>query len=88
MLVVVSRALRVMGIVVLAALLTVDLVVSAMLVFLVVGSLTGDAADDPHGYTLIFGVVALLVLLPIGLVVFALLRLLAGPVGPIRRPRS
>jgi Kef-type K+ transport system membrane component KefB len=65
------------GIVVLAALLLADLVMVAVLVFLVVGSLTGDDADDPHGYVVIFGVVALLVLVPIGLVVLALLRRLA-----------
>ena len=76
------------GVVVLAALLTADVVVVAALVFLVVTSLTGSDADDPHGYALIFGVMGLLVLVPIGLVVLALLRWLAGPLRPIRRARA
>jgi len=79
---------RWIGVVVLAALLVADLVVVALLVFLVVRSLTGRAADDPHGYALIFGVVGLLVLVPIGLVVLALLRWLAGPIRTSRSTGS
>jgi hypothetical protein len=75
------------GVVVLAALLTADVVIVAAMVFLVVQSLTGSATDDPHGYARIFGVMGLLVLVPIGLVVLALLRRLAGPLRPMRRTR-
>jgi hypothetical protein len=64
---------------VLAALLLADVVLIAGLVFLVVGSLTGGPADDPHGYALIFGVVVLIVAVPIGLVLLAVLRRLASP---------
>lgn len=82
------RVLRWVGVVVLAALLTVDLVVVAGMVFLVVSSLTGDATEDPHGFIPIFGITALFILVPIGLVVLALLRWLARPLRPIRRTRS
>ncbi len=74
----VTRAVRWVGVVVPAALLTVDVLLIAMMVFLVVSSLVGDAADDPHGYSLIFGAMGLLVFVPIGLVVVTLLRRLAG----------
>jgi hypothetical protein len=60
----VKPVVRLIGVVVLAALLT-DLVIVALLVFVVVRSLAGNAADDPHGYVLIFGVAALLVMVPI-----------------------
>lgn len=75
----VTPVVRLIRVVVLAALLTVDLVVVALLVFVVVRSLAGNAADDPHGYVLIFGVAALLVMVPIGLLALAMLRRLAGP---------
>lgn len=83
----VTPVVRLIGVVVLAALLTVDLVVVALLVFVVVRSLAGNAADDPHGHVLFFGVAALLVMVPIGLVVLAMLRRLAGPSRPSRRTR-
>ena len=66
--------MRRVGVVVLATLLLVDVVVAASLVFVVVTSVTGSAADDPHGYALIFGVMALLVVVPIGLMLLGLLR--------------
>ena len=83
-----TRVLRWIGIVVLAALLIVDLVVVVQLVFLVVSSLTEDATDDRHGFAPIFGITALFVMVPIGLIVLALLRWLARPIRPIRRTRS
>ena len=79
----VTRAMRWTGVVVLGALLAADLVLVAALAFVVVKSLTGSAADDPHGYGLIFGVMGLLVMVPIGLVMLALLRRLAGPLRPL-----
>jgi len=69
---------------VLAALLAVDLVVVVGLAFVIVSSVVGSDADDPHGYALIFGVVALLVLVPIGLALLGLLRRLAGPLRQAR----
>ena len=69
---------RRIGVVVLAALLTADVVVAASLAFLVVKSLTGGENDDPHGYALIFGIVALVVVVPLGLMLLGLLRRLAS----------
>ena len=79
-----SRVVRLVGVGVLAALLAIDLVVVVGLVFVVVSSVVGTDADDPHGYALIFGVVALLVLVPIGLALLGLLRRLAGPLREAR----
>jgi hypothetical protein len=71
--------LRAIGLVVLTVLLAVDAVLVAGLAFVVVSSLVGDAADDPHGYARIFGVVGLLALVPIGLVLLAVLIRVARP---------
>ena len=72
-----AGVVRRVALVVVGALLLGDVVLVASLLFLVVSSLTGSAADDPHGYALIFGVVVLLVAVPIGLVLLALLRRLS-----------
>jgi hypothetical protein len=70
----VAGVVRRVGLVVVGALLLGDLVLVASLVLLVVSSLTGSPADDPHGYARIFGVVMLLIAVPIGLVLLVVLR--------------
>ena len=61
-----ARAVRLVGVGVLAALLIADLLLVVVLVVGIVGSLTGSDDYDPHGYLPIFGVVALLFLVPVG----------------------
>jgi hypothetical protein len=73
----VAGVARRLALVVVGALLLGDVVLVASLVFLVVSSLTGSTADDPHGYALIFGVVVLLIAVPVGLVLLAVVRRLS-----------
>lgn len=80
--------LRIIGLAVLGALLVADLVVVALLLYVVVRSSTGDAVYDPHGFALIFGIAGLIVLVPLGLLVAALLRWLARPLLAQRATRA